>query len=416
MKLLYTLLFAGVMIAGAQTSKPDAEQNDLRRAVGEAGSSPIEMTRALEAHLAKYPKAARRDDIELALLKASVDAKDNRRIALYGERVLAREPGDVPILESVTRALLLLDDKANAGKALGYARRLEQGLDALEKEKASSAREEVQKREEVDRTRGKALVYQARSLGTLGKMADALERARASYQVYPSSEAARETARWLERSGKIEEALPYLADAFIINDPRRTDTDRARDRSRLGEAYRKVKGGEAGLGDMVLAAYDRTTAQLAERRLKLRQLDPNANVTNPIEFTLSGVKGGKLALASLKGKVLILDFWATWCGPCRGQHPLYDQVKQRFKDRADVVFLSINTDEDRGLVEPFLDESKWPKDVYFEDGLSAALRVSSIPTTVIFGKRGEVFSRMNGYIPERFVDMLSERIREALKE
>ncbi len=416
MKLFYTLFFAGAMLAGAQTPNSESEQNDLRRAVGEAGSSPVEMTRALEAHLAKYPKAARRNDIELALLKASVDAKDNRRIALYGERVLSREPGDVPVLESVTRALLLLDDKANAGKALGYARRLEQGLDALEKEKASSAREEGQKREEIDRIRGKALVYQARALGNLGKMAEALDRARESYRVYPSSEAARETARWLERSGKIDEALPYLADAFMIHDPRRSEAERARDRARLGETYRKVKGNEVGLGDLVLAAYDRTTMQLAERRLKLRQLDPNANVTNPIEFTLSSVKGGKLALASLKGKVLILDFWATWCGPCRGQHPLYDQVKQRFKDRADVVFLSINTDEDRGLVEPFLDESKWSKEVYFEDGLSASLRVSSIPTTVIFGKRGEVFSRMNGYIPERFVDMLSERIKEALKE
>jgi thiol-disulfide isomerase/thioredoxin len=416
MKLFLTLFFACAMFAGAQTSNSEAEQNDLRRAVGEAGSSPIEMTRALEAHLAKYPNAARRNDIELALLKSAADAKDNRRIAQYGERVLGREPGDVPILENVTRALLLLDDKANAEKALGYARRLEQGLDALEKEKTSSAREESLKREELDRTRGKALVYQARALGNLGKTAEALDRARASYQVYPTSEPAREIARWLERSGKAEDALPYLADAFMINDPRRTDAERARDRARLGEVYRKVKGSDAGLGDLALAAYDRTTAQLAERRLKLRQLDPNANLTNPIEFTLSSVKGTKLALASLKGKVLILDFWATWCGPCRGQHPLYDQVKQRFKGRADVVFLSINTDEDRGLVEPFLDEAKWSKEVYFEDGLSAALRVSSIPTTVIFGKRGEVFSRMNGYIPERFVDMLTERIQAALKE
>ncbi|MCE5306939.1 MAG: redoxin family protein [Acidobacteriales bacterium] len=416
MKSLYTLLFAGALLAGAQTPKSDAEQEALRQAVGEAGSSPMEMTHALEGYLAKYPKAARRNDIELALLKAASEAKDNRRVVLYGERVLQREPADVPILESVTRALLLVDDKANAEKALGYGRRLEQALEALEKEKTSSAREEGQKREEIDRTRGKALVYQARALGNLSKLTEALERARASYQTYPTSESAREIARWLDRSGKPEDALPYLADAFMIDDPRRSEAERTRDRARLGEAYRKVKGSEAGLGDLVLAAYDRTTAQLAERRLKLRQLDPNANVTNPIEFTLSGLKGDKLALASLKGKVLILDFWATWCGPCRGQHPLYDQVKQRFKSRSDVVFLSVNTDEDHGLVEPFLDESKWSKDVYFEDGLSAALRVSSIPTTVIFGKRGEVFGRFNGYIPERFVDMLTERIQEALKE
>jgi len=111
-----------------------------------------------------------------------------------------------------------------------------------------------------------------------------------------------------------------------------------------------------------------------------------------------------------------MDFWATWCGPCRGQHPLYEQVKQRFRDRPDVVFLSINTDEDRSLVEPFLEDANWSKDVYFEDGLSAALRVSSIPTTIILGKQGQIFSRMNGYIPERFAAMLTERIQEALKE
>ena len=53
--------------------------------------------------------------------------------------------------------------------------------------------------------------------------------------------------------------------------------------------------------------------------------------------------------------------------------------------------------------------------VYFDDGLASLLRVDSIPTTILVGRQGEVVSRMAGFIPERFVDMLSERIREALK-
>ena len=112
--------------------------------------------------------------------------------------------------------------------------------------------------------------------------------------------------------------------------------------------------------------------------------------------------------------MVVLDFWATWCGPCRQQHPLYEEVKARFKDSPDLVFLAINTDEDRTLVKPFLDEQKWGQKVYFEDGLSNLLQVSSIPTTIIFGKKGEVVSRMPGFLPDRFVDMLSERIDEAL--
>ena len=89
-------------------------------------------------------------------------------------------------------------------------------------------------------------------------------------------------------------------------------------------------------------------------------------------------------------------------------------MKQRFKDNSDVVFLSIDTDEDREPVRRFLEEEKWLDHVYFEDGLSRALRITYIPTTVIIEKGGQVFGRMNGYAPERFVELLTGRIRDAL--
>ena len=53
--------------------------------------------------------------------------------------------------------------------------------------------------------------------------------------------------------------------------------------------------------------------------------------------------------------------------------------------------------------------------MFFEDGLGTLLRVSSIPTTIIIDKHGQIFSRMNGFIPEKFVDQLTDRIREASK-
>jgi thiol-disulfide isomerase/thioredoxin len=259
-------------------------------------------------------------------------------------------------------------------------------------------------------------VLQARAHGNLGRMEQALALARKSFDTYPNAESAREIGRWLSRTGREAEAAPHYADAFTIPDPRQTDADRAADRARLGELYRKLNGSEKGLGDVVLESYDRTTALLKERKLRLRQLDPNAQVSNPMEFTLTGLQGDKLAMSSLRGKVVILDFWATWCGPCRVQHPLYEKVKQRFKNRSDVVFLSVNTDESRGVVPDFVEENGWDKRVYFEGGLAAALRISSIPTTVLINKRGEIHSRMNGFIPERFVEMLSERIEQALAE
>ena len=109
-----------------------------------------------------------------------------------------------------------------------------------------------------------------------------------------------------------------------------------------------------------------------------------------------------------------MDFWATWCGPCRVQQPLYEEVKKRFEDKDDVIFLAINTDENTSVVKPFLETNKWNKTVYFEDGLSNLLRVSSIPTTIVFDKQGQVYSRLNGFVPERFVDQLTSRISEAV--
>jgi thiol-disulfide isomerase/thioredoxin len=183
----------------------------------------------------------------------------------------------------------------------------------------------------------------------------------------------------------------------------------------LSEEYRQVHDSEAGLGDLILAAYDRTAGLVDARRRHLQTMEPNFGATDPMQFVISGLDGKKLGLGSLKGRIVIMDFWATWCVPCRTQHPMYETVKERFKDRSDVVFLAIDADEERLLVEPFLDAQKWSRTaVYFEDGLQRLLKVDSIPTTIMFDKRGRLWSRMNGFAPDRFVETLTERIQTAL--
>jgi thiol-disulfide isomerase/thioredoxin len=219
----------------------------------------------------------------------------------------------------------------------------------------------------------------------------------------------------LSKSGKDEEAVTRFADAFTIADSRNTDADRAKDRMRMGELYGKGHGSEKGLGDLILEAYDRTAGLLAQRRLRLKAADPNAAAVKILEFTLADLEGNKLPLASLKGKAIVFDFWATWCGPCRVQHPLYEEVKKRFHDTDQVVFLSINTDEDREIVPQFAKDQKWAGPIYYEGGLARMLQVGSIPTTVVVDGKGDVVSRLNGFVPQRFVDMLSDRIREAMK-
>ena len=398
----------------AAQQKPSRETADLDRALAEAGSSPVEYLRAIEKHLEKYPNTARRPELERAAVRAAMQANDDGKIVLYGERVLARQSDDLTILDRVTRALLASDSKENAEQALRYARRYEELAAQSRKERPRSGMNQAAWQNEWDRAAGLALRYEARATGNLGRRPDALALAQRSFETFPDAAAAREQARWYEQLGRFEDAARALADAFTIPDSHTNDADRAKDRGRMGELYIKAKGSESGLGDLLLQAYDRNVALIHARELRMRANDPNAQITDPMQFKLSGVDGSKLDMASLKSKVVVLDFWATWCGPCRAQHPLYEQVKKRFHDKPDVVFLSINADEDRDIVKPFLADMKWTDRVYFEDGLTRALRIVSMPTTIVIDRRGAVFSRLNGYVPERFVEMLSERIQDAL--
>jgi len=413
---LLLALTLGIGMAAAQSAN-QSEDESLRQALGEAGNSPVEFTRALESHLEKFPNSARKPELEKALLKTAVDLRDDARIIKYGERVLARDPDNTAVLGNVSTALLHKDDKTSAQQALEYARHFEKVLASEPKHGAinpEGPRQAAKHKEEVDRNKASALLLQARAEGLLGNTGDAVDLAKSSYTVFPSVEAAREASRWLAESGKNSEAIEYLADAFAISGLKTADPDAAVDRDLIEKVYRKVHGSEVGLGDLILKAYDNTAALLAARRAEISELDPNTQIKDPMHFTLTGLNGDRLPLSSLLGKVVVLDFWATWCGPCRVQHPLYEAVKQRFKDADDLVFLSIDTDEDRSVVKPYVESQHWTQRIYFDDGLQYLLKVASIPTTIVFGKKGEVVSRMNGFLPDRFVDMLSERIEEAL--
>lgn len=395
-------------------SRKDLERIHYRKLLAEGDVSPVDFARALEDHLRRFPDSPHRTEIESSIIETAIKERDNRRIILYGEDLLKSRPHSIPLLRAVARALLTHDDPQSAEKALRYARRMEAGIRALAAAKPPSGPARVRMRRQLDENIGIALLYQARAAGNLGHPEQAVELAKKGYQIHPTADGAREIARWLLRSGHEQEAMDRLAEAFIINDPDNTAALQKKDREQLKKLYLKTHDSEAGLGDLILSAYDRTTAALKARHEILRKLDPNLGATKPLEFTLSGPDGGKFAMSTLAGKVVVLDFWATWCGPCRIQQPLYEKVRQAFKGRDDVVFLNINTDENRELVGPFLAKHQWGKPVYFEDGLSRLLQISSIPTTVILNRQGQVASRMSGFLPKRFVAMLTERIKRTL--
>src|SRR5262249_42049930 len=143
--------------------------------------------------------------------------------------------------------------------------------------------------EELDKAMARALALKAHATGDAGDAKAAAELARKSWEAYPSGEGARETAFWLAKLDRSGDAIEYYADAFTLEDPRTTETDRARDRKRLGELYSKLNGSERGLGDAILQAYDRTSGILAARRARLEAQDPNSTATEFGDFTLPPV-------------------------------------------------------------------------------------------------------------------------------
>jgi thiol-disulfide isomerase/thioredoxin len=412
----FLVLIAAIGCFAQEAPKPaanstDVENKELMKALQEGGNSPVDLTRTLEAFLAKYPQTAQRGQLVRLLSRAAIDLKDDQRVVKYGELTLADSPDDMLILDRVARSLLALGGKENAGTSLNFSRAFEQNI---RKAEPPAGADSARKQDDRDRGLARALLYQSRAQTILENKDEAERLAGEAFHILPSEEGARAWSETLAALGREQDAMVRLADAFSVPDAHAAEMDRANDREKLGDLYRKKHHNEKGLGDLILAAYDETSAMVKEREKRLIALDPNLAATNALQFRLTSLDGKTLTLADLKGSVVILDFWATWCQPCRIQHPLYEKVKERFKDRHDVVFLSIDADEDHSKVAPFLDQQQWSKVVYFEDGLQRLLQVTSIPTTVLFDKQGRVASRMNGFLPGEFVDQLSERIQSAL--
>jgi thiol-disulfide isomerase/thioredoxin len=400
------------------------EASELQQAMQEAGFSQVDQMRALEAHLKKYPESKQRPAIEQTLAKVAMDTSDNERIILYGEKVLARSTppdltGDIPqLLDRVIRALVDKENPDRAKRAVVYAERYEADIaEARTKVGPPGHLTPVQWQEELDKANARALALEARATGYSGDAQAAAKIARQSWQAHPTGEGARETGYWLSLTGRKEDAIEFYADAFTIEDARNTEQDRAQDRAQLGRLYKEIHGSEKGLGDVILAAYDRTSGMLNNLRAGIKAKDPNSVATSLAEFTLPPVnkEDKPLAIASLKGKTVVMDFWATWCAPCRAQQPLIENVRTKYAKDPDVLFLSVDSDDDTSIVAPFITEQGWKTGGYFEAGLARALNIASIPTVLILDRNGNVASRMIGFIPERFEQMLAERVDDARK-
>ena len=393
---------------------PADEQAELNQAIADANGSSVDITRALEQHLRKYPNSARRADIEASLYKTATDSNDHARIIAYGERLLIGKPGnELEILDRVIRALLASDDRESATKALGYCARYEAGVADFRAKPPEGHTTAAQWADLADRALARATVLEARATGNLGSPENAVQSARRSWDANPTAESAHEMARWLVKLGRVGDAIDRYADAVMIDDPRSPLSDRERDRKIATDLYVKAHGSTQGLGDLFQQAWDRDAVALRDRVARYKAIDPNYCVTDTFGFVLPSLDKSSLDMSTLKGKTLVVDFWATWCAPCIAQHPLIEHVRRKYSESADVVFLSLDADDDHSLVAPFMAAQKWEQRVYLEAGLAGLLNVTSLPSILVIDPTGKIYSRMMGFNTDSFERMLSSRIDEA---
>jgi thiol-disulfide isomerase/thioredoxin len=129
------------------------------------------------------------------------------------------------------------------------------------------------------------------------------------------------------------------------------------------------------------------------------------------DFELTTIDGRKLKLSDLKGKVVMIDFWATWCGPCVKSLPTLNKLYAKYKERGfEILYVSVDEQADIYKIAPFVKEHKLGFPVLLDEGAKVLYNVKVFPTTIFIDRAGNVRHRDAGFGEE------SPRLLETVAE
>ena len=160
-----------------------------------------------------------------------------------------------------------------------------------------------------------------------------------------------------------------------------------------------------------LVRYEHVQASLDVPQFKvaMAKLEGDDQRRQEADFTLTDLQGKTWALKALKGKVVLVNFWATWCPPCRKEMPDLNTLYQRFKDQGFVI-LAIS-DEEADKVKPFIAERNISYPVMLDPGrkVNELFQVEGIPKSFVYDREGKLVAQsIDMRTQKQFLEMLGQ--------
>jgi peroxiredoxin len=133
-------------------------------------------------------------------------------------------------------------------------------------------------------------------------------------------------------------------------------------------------------------------------------------------FSLSARSGGTLSLAQFKGQVVMLNFWASWCGPCRTEMPLLENIYKKYS-KMGFTLIGVNVEPDPKAAEDWLKQTPVSFPVIYDkdSAVSKSYDVAGMPSTVIIDRKGNIRMLHRGYKPgdeNEYLDSIRALVRE----